>query len=116
MIGGVELGSDNVFSLLTKLDEISDLTEEEVSRAMKALRIADDQDDDQVIFDTGCTAHILKSAEGLFDVRKAPVGSSVKGVGGAADITHIGKMLGIGRIFVAPDKHWREPDKHFSAG
>jgi hypothetical protein len=37
---------------------------------MKALRTLDD--DDQVIFDTGCTAHILKSAEGIFDVRKAP--------------------------------------------
>ena len=56
-----------------------------------------------MIFDTGCTAHILKSAEGLLDVRKAPMGSSVKGVGGTAEITHTGKMLGIGRIFVAPN-------------
>ncbi len=98
------MGSDNVLSLLTKLDETAEpITEEEVGHAMKALRTMDDQDDDEVIFDTGCTAHILKSAEGLFDVRKAPLGSSVKGVGGAADITHVGKMLGIGRIFVAPD-------------
>ncbi len=37
-------------------------------------------------------------------MRKAPKGSSVKGVGGTAEITHIGKMLGIGRTFVAPDR------------
>ncbi len=36
-------------------------------------------------------------------MRKAPKGSSVKGVGGASEITHVGKMLGIGRIFIAPD-------------
>jgi hypothetical protein len=30
------------------------------------------------------------------------MGSSAKGVGGTAEITHTGKMLGIGRIFVAP--------------
>ncbi len=104
VIGGVELGEDKVLPLLTELDETAEpITEEEVGRAMKALRTVDNEDDDQVIFDTGCTAHILKSAEGLFDVRKAPMGSSVKGVGGAAEITHIGKMLGIGRIFVAPN-------------
>ncbi len=32
------------------------------------------------------------------------MGYSVKGVGGTAEITHIGKMLGIGRIFVAPNE------------
>jgi hypothetical protein len=104
IIGGVELEGDNVLSLLTKLDETAEpISKEEVGHAVKALRTASDEDDDKVIFDTGCTAHILKSAEGLFDVRKAPLGSSVKGVGGAAEITHVGKMLGIGRIFGAPN-------------
>ena len=103
-IGGVELEAENAITLFTQLDETAEpVSEEEVGCAMKALRISDDDDDDQVIFDTGCTAHILKSAEGLFDVRKAPMGSSVKGVGGTTEITHTGKMLGIGRIFVAPN-------------
>ncbi len=36
-----------------------------------------------------------------FDLRKAQEGSCIKGVGGTAAITHVGKMLGIGRVFVA---------------
>jgi hypothetical protein len=101
VIGGIELGAENALSLLTQLDKTAEpVTEEEIINAMKALRVSEDDDDRQVIFDTGCTVHILKSAEGLFDVRKAPMGSSVKGV---AEITHVGKMLGIGRIFVAPN-------------
>jgi hypothetical protein len=31
----------------------------------------------EVIFDTGCTAHILRCAEGLFDIRIAPTGSCI---------------------------------------
>jgi hypothetical protein len=67
VIGGVELGAENVTTLFMQLDETAELVmEEEVGRAMKALKTLDDCDDDQVIFDTGCTAHILRSAEGLF--------------------------------------------------
>ncbi len=29
-------------------------------------------DEDEVIFDTGCTAHVLRCGKGLFDRRKAP--------------------------------------------
>ena len=59
---------------------------------MKALRVVDDEED-EVIFDTGCTAHVLRCAEGLFDIRIAPAGSCIKGVGSTAAITQIGKML-----------------------
>jgi hypothetical protein len=72
------------------------------AHVLEALRVLDDEQD-EVIFDTGCTLHVLKSGEGLFDLRKAPVGSCIKGVGGTATIMHAGKMLGIGRVFVAPD-------------
>ncbi len=88
---------------LAKLDaETPNMTETDAIAAMKALRIMDDEQD-EVIFDTGCTAHILRCAEGLFDIRIAPAGSCIKGVGGTAAITHIGKMLGIGRVFVEPE-------------
>jgi hypothetical protein len=64
------------------------ISEGEAITAMKALRVME-EDQDEVIFDTGCTAHVLKSGEGLFDLRKAPVGSCIKGVGGTATITHV---------------------------
>ncbi len=102
-IGGEMLKDDNVMCRLAKLDaEAVRMTEEEAAEAMKALSIMDDEQD-EVIFDTGCTAHVLRCAEGLFDVRNAPPGSCIKGVGGTATIKHIGKMLGIGRVFVAPE-------------
>jgi hypothetical protein len=57
VIGGVELGAENATTLFTQLDETAELImEEEVGHAMKALKTSDDCDDDQVIFDTGCTA------------------------------------------------------------
>jgi hypothetical protein len=96
------LENDNVLCRLAKLDaEVTSMTEIDAIAAMKAPRIMDDEQD-EVIFDTGCTAHILRCAEGLFDIRIAPMGPCIKGVGGTAAITHIGKMLGIGRVFVAP--------------
>ena len=102
-IGGEMLEDDNVMCRLAKLDaEAARMTEEDALKAFKALRIVDDEQD-EVIFDTGCTAHVLRCAEGLFDIRNAPPGSCIKGVGGTAAITHIGKMLGIGRVFVAPE-------------
>ncbi len=56
-----------------------------------------------MIFDTGCTADVLRCAEGLFGIRNSPPGSCIKGVGATATITHVGQMLGIGRVFVAPE-------------
>jgi hypothetical protein len=61
-IGGTQLQPGNVMSLMADLDNTTErVTEEEVAEAMKALKTVDDDGDDQVIFDTGCTAHILKS-------------------------------------------------------
>jgi hypothetical protein len=63
VIGGVELKAKNASTFFTRLDETAELvTEEEVDYAMKALKTLDDDDDyddGRVIFDTGCTAHIL---------------------------------------------------------
>jgi hypothetical protein len=103
VIGGELLEDELASCRIAELEEKAErISEEEAIRAMKALKVLDDEQD-EVIFDTGCTAHVLKSGEGLFDLRKAPVGSCIKGVGGTATITHIGKMLGIGRVFVAPE-------------
>jgi hypothetical protein len=103
IIAGEFLKNEIVLCKLAELEEKAErISEEEVITAMKALRVMDDEQD-KVIFDTGCTAHVLRSGEGLFDLRKAPDGSCIKGVGDTAAITHIGKMLGIGRVFVAPE-------------
>jgi hypothetical protein len=102
-IGGTALSDDNMMYRLAALDaEATSPTEEETVLAMKALKVIDDEQD-EVIFDTGCTAHVLRCAEGLFSIRNAPPGSCIKGVGGTATITHVGRMLGIGRVFVAPE-------------
>ncbi len=103
-ISGEMLEDDNIMCRLAKLDaEASSMTETDAIAATKALRIMDDEKE-EVIFDTGCTAHILRFAEGPFDIRIAPTGSCVKGVRSTATITHIGKMLGIGRVFVTLDE------------
>ncbi len=70
-----ELHKDEVVSCKSaELEENAEIiSEEEAITAMKALPVLDDEQD-EVIFDTGCTAHVLKSGEGLFDLRKAPVG------------------------------------------
>jgi hypothetical protein len=87
------LEDDNIRRRLAKLDaDVTSMTETGAIAAMKALRIVDDEQD-EVIFDTGCTAHVLRCAEGLFDIRIPPTGSYIKGVGGTATITHIGRML-----------------------
>jgi hypothetical protein len=102
-IGGDLLAGEKIVAKLAELEEQAErISEEDAITAMKALRELDDRQD-EVIFDTGCTAHVLKTGEGLFDLRKAPEGSCIKGVGGTAAITHVGKMLGIGRVFVAPE-------------
>ncbi len=103
IIGGVILKVEIVSCKLAELEEKAERSsEEEAIRAMKALKVLDDEQD-EVIFDTGCTAHVLKSGEGLLDLRKAPEGSCIKGVGGTATITHVGKILGLGRVFVAQE-------------
>jgi hypothetical protein len=103
IIAGVPLDSETVSCRLAELEKKAErISEDEAITAMKALRVMD-EDQDEVIFDTGCTAHVLKAGEGLFDLRKAPACSCIKGVGGTATITHVGKMLGIGRVFVAPE-------------
>ncbi len=56
------------------------ISEEDTITAMKALRVLEKRQD-EVIFDTGCTAHVLKTGEGLFVLRKAPAGSCIKVVG-----------------------------------
>ena len=102
-IGGTVLNDDNMMCRLAMLDaEAASFTEEETVLAMKALKVIDDEQD-EVIFDAGCTAHVLRCAEGLFSVRNAPPGSCIQGVGGTGTITHVGQMLGIGRVFVAPE-------------
>jgi hypothetical protein len=59
-IGGTVLSDDNMMYRLAVLDaEASSPTEEETVLAMKALRVIDDEQD-EVIFDTGCTAHVLR--------------------------------------------------------
>jgi hypothetical protein len=71
VIGGTALDTNNVASLLAESDESWErVSKEEVAEAMKALRTMDDGDEDQIIFDTGCTAHILKSAEGLMSGKR----------------------------------------------
>jgi hypothetical protein len=42
------------------------MKEEDAVAAMKALKIVDDEQD-EVIFDTGCTAHVLKCTDGKPD-------------------------------------------------
>jgi hypothetical protein len=73
-MGGVLLKDEIVLCKLAELEENAEIvSEEEAITAMKALRVLDDKRD-EVIFDTGCTAHVLKSGEGLVDLRKATVG------------------------------------------
>jgi hypothetical protein len=64
-IGGEMLEDDNILCRWEKLDaEAISLTKTDAIAAMKALRAVDDEDK-EVIFDTGCTAHVLRCAEGL---------------------------------------------------
>jgi hypothetical protein len=116
VIGGELLKNEVVSCKLAELGKKAGrISEDEAIKAMKALRVLDDEQD-EVIFDTGCTAHVLRSSEGLFDLRKALMGSCMKEVGGTATTTHVGKMPGIGRVFVAPGAQtslachsWRSP-------
>ncbi len=59
-------------TLLCKQAELEEndekISEEDAVTAMKGLRVLDDEEED-VIFDTGCTAQVLKSGEGLLDPR-----------------------------------------------
>ncbi len=62
-IGGIALIDDNMMYRLATLDAgATSPTEEETILAMKALKVIDEEQD-EVIFDTGCTAHVLRCAE-----------------------------------------------------
>ncbi len=54
-----------------------DVESEEVieEHAVSAIKAFGDCNDDDILFDTGCTAHILKSAKGQLDLRKAIIKS-----------------------------------------
>ncbi len=69
---------------------------------MEARKVID-AGQDEAKFDTGCAAHLLRCAEGLLGIRNAPPESCIKGMGGTATITYVGQMLGIDRVFVAPE-------------